>query len=74
MRAAYSQILTTREVEVALLVAQGLTNREIAARLCVSERTVDTQLASAFARLGLRRRAELAAFVGAMLCLVQACS
>ena len=54
--------LTATEVEVARLVAEGLKNAEIAARLFVSPVTVKTHVAHAFTKLGVRNRAELAAF------------
>lgn|GEM_PF-6699259 len=51
--------LTTREREVAELVAHGLTNRAIADRLAVSEKTVETHLASIFAKTGARTRRDV---------------
>jgi predicted ATPase/DNA-binding NarL/FixJ family response regulator len=55
--------LSTREREVALLVAEGLTNRDIAERLVVSERTAENHVARVLNRLGLRSRAQVAAWV-----------
>jgi ATP/maltotriose-dependent transcriptional regulator MalT len=55
--------LTSRELEVAGLVATGMTNREIAARLVLSDRTVERHLARIFAKLGIGSRAALAAAV-----------
>lgn len=54
--------LTRREAEVAALVARGLTNRQIAERLVLSERTVDAHLERIRGRLGVRSRAEIAAW------------
>ncbi|HSS94424.1 MAG TPA: LuxR C-terminal-related transcriptional regulator [Candidatus Dormibacteraeota bacterium] len=55
--------LSRRELEVAQLVADGLTNREIAARLFVSERTVDGHLEHIREKLGVNSRAQVAAWV-----------
>jgi DNA-binding NarL/FixJ family response regulator len=52
--------LTRREEEIATLAAHGLSNREIAKRLVVSVRTVDNHLHSAYAKLGVSSRGELA--------------
>ncbi|HEY6596998.1 MAG TPA: LuxR C-terminal-related transcriptional regulator [Asanoa sp.] len=53
--------VTTREMDVLVLLAQGLTNREIAARLVISPRTVDTHVANLLAKTGTSRRANLRA-------------
>ena len=54
--------LTAREREVAALVARGLTNRAIAAALVVSERTVEAHVAHICQKLGVRSRAQVAAW------------
>jgi DNA-binding CsgD family transcriptional regulator len=53
--------LTPREREVAELVARGRSNRAIAQTLVLSERTVETHVASILAKLELGSRTELAA-------------
>jgi DNA-binding CsgD family transcriptional regulator len=58
--------LTGREEEIASLAARGLSNREIAERLVLSVRTVDNHLHSAYAKLGVRGRRELAPILLAM--------
>lgn len=52
--------LTHREREVATLAAQGLTAKRIGAELHIGTRTVETHLAHAYAKLGVRSRVELA--------------
>jgi DNA-binding CsgD family transcriptional regulator len=51
--------LTAAELRVARLAAEGGTNREIAQRLFLTTRTVETHLTHAYAKLGIRSRAEL---------------
>ncbi len=55
--------LSRRELEIARLVADGLTNREIATRLFISERTVDGHLEHVREKLGVNTRAQVAAWV-----------
>ena len=56
-------VLTARERQVALLIARGRTSREIAEQLTTTERTVDTHADRIRAKLGLRSRAEIVAWV-----------
>ncbi len=55
--------LSPREREVATLVASGAANNGIARRLAVSQRTIEKHLTSIYEKLGIRNRAELAAYV-----------
>jgi DNA-binding NarL/FixJ family response regulator len=48
--------LTPRELEVLTLLTDGLPNREIADRLYVSSRTVEHQVDSILAKLGVTSR------------------
>ncbi|MGW7265575.1 response regulator transcription factor [Streptomyces sp. NPDC054842] len=50
--------LTAREVEVLVLIAEGLTNQEIARGLHVSTATVKTHINNLFAKAGLKDRAQ----------------
>ena len=52
--------LTPQELQVARLVATGLTNRDVAARLFLSPKTIETHLAHVFRKTGVRTRAALA--------------
>jgi DNA-binding CsgD family transcriptional regulator/tetratricopeptide (TPR) repeat protein len=58
-----SVVLTPREKEVALLVAQELTNRQIASALTLSEHTVATHIRNVLKKLGLVSRNQVAAWV-----------
>jgi DNA-binding CsgD family transcriptional regulator len=57
--------LTERELEIASLVADGLSNPEIASRMFIARETVKTHLANIFAKLGVNRRSMLALEVAA---------
>jgi DNA-binding CsgD family transcriptional regulator len=52
--------MTTSELAVARLVAEGLTNREVAEQLFVSPHTVNSHLRHVFSKLGINSRVELA--------------
>jgi DNA-binding CsgD family transcriptional regulator len=55
--------LTARELEVARLIATGLTNPAIAEELGISPKTVSAHVEHILAKLGVARRAEVAAWV-----------
>jgi DNA-binding CsgD family transcriptional regulator/tetratricopeptide (TPR) repeat protein len=55
--------LTSTELKVAQLVAGGMTNREAAAELVVSVRAVESTLTKIYAKLGMRSRMQLAAYL-----------
>jgi len=57
------RVLTSREHQIAKLVAEGLSNREIAERLVISKRTVDAHIEHIFAKLGVSSRVRLAAWL-----------
>ena len=54
--------ITSRELDVLKLVAEGLSNRQIAERLYLSPKTVERHIATLFDRTGVRSRHDLAAF------------
>jgi two-component system, NarL family, nitrate/nitrite response regulator NarL len=56
--------LTARENEVLLLIASGLSNKQIARTLCVQVPTVKNHVHRILQKLGVRTRAEAAAFAG----------
>ena len=55
--------LTSRELEIAMLVAERLSNKAIAKALNISPHTARTHLANIYQKLGLKGRGELADFV-----------
>ena len=57
--------LTAKEIQVATLVWQGLTNKDIAGVLGTSEQVVKNYLRTAFDKLGVWTRLELALYVAA---------
>jgi pimeloyl-ACP methyl ester carboxylesterase/DNA-binding CsgD family transcriptional regulator len=61
-RTVTNPTLTKRQREVAALVTDGLTNREIGRRLWIDERSVEGHLERIRLRLGVRSRAQIAAW------------
>jgi DNA-binding NarL/FixJ family response regulator len=57
----HPEMLTRREQEMLLLVAEGLTNREIGRRLSISEETVKVHVRHIYGRLQARSRAHAVA-------------
>lgn len=55
--------LTPKEVQVAVLVWEGLTNREIGKIIGTSEQVIKNHLRSTFDKLGVWSRLELAMYV-----------
>ena len=63
--AANAAGMTEREAEIAELLAAGHSNHEIAERLVLSEKTVGHHVSAILGKLGVRRRAEVAARLAA---------
>jgi len=57
--------LSPRERQVARLVATGKNNREVAQELSLSVKAIERYLTSAYQKLGIRSRSQLAAFIAA---------
>jgi two-component system nitrate/nitrite response regulator NarL len=62
MQPAASAVLSARECEVLALVVQGYSNRQIGEELGITRNTVKNHLHSILARLGVRNRAQAAAY------------
>ncbi|ANJ26357.1 helix-turn-helix domain-containing protein [Agromyces aureus] len=58
-RNAWADVLTERELEVAMLVVEGCSNRVAASRLYVSVRTVEVHVGRVFTKLAVHSRVEL---------------
>ena len=54
--------LKTQERKILILIAEGLTNRQIGERLFLAEKTVKNYVSALFAKLGMERRAQAAAY------------
>jgi DNA-binding NarL/FixJ family response regulator len=55
--------LTPKEIQVAILVWQGLTNREIGKIIGTSEQVIKNHLRNTFDKLGVWSRLELAMYI-----------
>jgi DNA-binding CsgD family transcriptional regulator len=62
--AVVSTVLTGREREVSRLLAAGRSNREIADALVITEGTVEVHVKHILSKLGLKSRAQVAAWAG----------
>ena len=58
--AAISRLLTPREMEIMLKVAEGLTNSQVGRQLSISEGTVKMHLHSIYQKVGVSNRTSLA--------------
>ncbi len=58
-RTGAQSLLTSQELQIATLAAEGLTNKEIADRLYLSHRTVGAHLHKVFPKLGITARTQL---------------
>ena len=55
-------VLTDQERKILDLIAEGLTNRQIGERIHLAEKTVKNYVSNLFAKLGMSRRTEAAAY------------
>ena len=55
-------LLTRRELEVLILVANGMFNKEIAIKLNISERTVKNHISNIFKKIDVADRTQAAVF------------
>jgi non-specific serine/threonine protein kinase len=56
--------LTSREDQVAALVARGLSNADIARHLVISQRTAESHVANILTKRGFTSRSQIAAWIG----------
>ncbi|MFI6738668.1 ATP-binding protein [Nonomuraea sp. NPDC050451] len=61
---AQTSPLTRREMEIARLVAQGMTNKAIASSLVIAQRTAEGHVEHILTKLGFNSRSQIAAWVG----------
>jgi len=54
--------LTGQERRILELIGEGLTNRQIGERMFLAEKTVKNYISALFAKLGMERRTQAAAF------------
>jgi DNA-binding CsgD family transcriptional regulator len=65
--AAGLEELTAHELQIARLVAYGMTNREVAAKLFLSPKTIEYHLSQIYRKLDLRSRTQLASLMASEL-------
>ena len=58
--------LGERQLEVARLVAEGLSNKQIATKLFLSQRTIDSHVRTILNKLGFNSRAQIAGWVASL--------
>ncbi len=56
------QVLTAQERQIFELIGEGLTNRQIGERMFLAEKTVKNYVSNLFAKLGIHRRTQAAAY------------
>jgi DNA-binding NarL/FixJ family response regulator len=59
-RPTMTEVLSRRERQVVLLVAEGLSNKEISSRLMLSDKTVKNHVSHILAKLNLSARTQIA--------------
>jgi DNA-binding NarL/FixJ family response regulator len=59
----YPAGLSAREVEVLLLIAEGMTNTQVAVQLVISPLTVNTHVRSIYSKLGVTSRSAATRYV-----------
>lgn len=59
---AHIEALTSREIEITGLLAQGLDNRAIGERLCLSEKTIKNNLSRIYEKLQVKSRTQAIVF------------
>jgi DNA-binding NarL/FixJ family response regulator len=58
--------LTDQERKILELIAEGLTNRQIGERMFLAEKTIKNYVSNMFAKLGMSRRTEAAAYAATL--------
>ncbi|QPA33353.1 response regulator transcription factor [Anoxybacillus caldiproteolyticus] len=59
----FSELLTSREMDVLKYIVQGYSNREIAEKLYISVHTVKNHITNIFQKLGVTDRSQVIAMV-----------
>lgn len=62
LQAGSEEGLTSREMEVLSMIAQGYSNKEISEKLVISEKTCKNHVSSIFAKLGVNDRTQAALY------------